>query len=92
MKNIHIENSYNIWKPSAMDAAIMRKCNDEYGSYRADIELNRTYRSMYIEWWLHNIGYYITKPFCFLDNAYKTNITGINLRCKDVDLEEHKEK
>ena len=40
--------------------------------------LNRTYFSMYVEWWLHNIGYYITKPFSFLEE--------INLRCKDVDL------
>ena len=43
----------------------------------------RSIKSMYIEWWLHNIGYYLTKPLCKFDYFKK-----INLRCKDVDLEE----
>jgi hypothetical protein len=44
--------------------------------------LNRDYTSLYIEWWLHNIGYYLTKG--------STKLKKINLRCKDVDLEELK--
>lgn len=88
MKNLRIENSYKIWKPCIMDSFILRACKERYGSYRVEEVLNRTYNSMYVEWWLHNIGYYITKPFCFLDNSFKTDITRINLRCKDVDLEE----
>ena len=42
---------------------------------------------MYVEWWLHNVGYYATKPLC---NNKK--IAKINKRFKDVDLEEIKEK
>ena len=90
MKNLRIDNSYNIWKTSTMDVLMMRKCNELYGSYNVTEELKRTYTSLYVEWWLHNIGYYITKPFCFLDNIYKINISKVNARCKDVDLEEHK--
>lgn len=48
----------------------------------AESYLNRSYRSMYIEWWLHNIGYYLTLPFKKLET--------INIRFKHVDLEEHK--
>lgn len=81
MKNIHIKNSYNIWNTSYMKTIIDRKCYEQYGSDRSEEELNRNYCSMYIEWWLHNIGYYITKPFCFNDYIKK-----INARCKDVDI------
>ena len=49
--------------------------------------LNRTYFDMYIEWILHNIGYYVTKPLC----SFKY-FKSINLRCKDVDLEEWNKK
>jgi hypothetical protein len=67
--NIQIKNSYLIW-----DCSQMRKILDENN---CEI-LNRTYFSLYVEWWLHNIGYYITAPFeCLKD---------INDRCKDVDL------
>ena len=48
--------------------------------------LDRTYKSMIIEWWLHNVGYYVTKPFIKKENIYK-----LNLRFKDVDIEEIKE-
>lgn len=34
-----------------------------------------------IEWWLHNILYYLTKPFT--GNAF---LKDINIRCRDVDL------
>ena len=44
--------------------------------------LSRTYRSMYIEWWLHNVGYYVSLPW---KNGFWRNI---NKRCRDVDLEE----
>jgi hypothetical protein len=52
----------------------MKKLIDDTG-----IPITRSYTSMYIEWYLHNIGYYITLPFPWWDN--------INARCKDVDLE-----
>lgn len=40
---------------------------------------------MYVEWWLHNVGYYVTKPFCCNQKVAK-----LNKRFKDVDLEEIK--
>lgn len=85
MKNIHIENSYKIWSSTMMYAHIMTKCYKLYNSIFADEILNRSWEGMYVEWWLHNIGYWVTKPFCFIEYINK-----INLRCKDVDLEEHK--
>ena len=86
MKNIHVENSYHIWATSDMDYIIRGKCFDKFHSYNPEAMLNRTYRSMHIEWWLHNIGYYLTQPFCHIE-FFKN----INLRCKDVDLEEWKQ-
>lgn len=55
-----------------------------YGDSDAAGVLNRTYRGMYIEWYLHNIGYYLTLPL--IKNEL---IKKLNLRFKDVDLEEH---
>lgn len=82
-KNIHISNSYRIWDPVYMRLIINNKCFYALNSFYPEVILNRSYCSMYIEWWLHNIGYYITKPFCFIEP-----IRFINLRCKDVDLQE----
>lgn len=84
MKNIHIENSYKVWSADDMQYIIMHECYWQHGSWLPEIQLNRTYFSMCVEWWLHNIGYYVTKPFCFIEFFKK-----INLRCKDVDLNEH---
>ena len=83
MKNIHIDNSYNIWNTEKMKCIILNKCHEQYNSDYPERQLNRLYISMYIEWWLHNIGYYVTKPLCHIESISK-----INLRCKDVDLEE----
>lgn len=85
MKNIQIIDSYRIWKTSAMKNFIQFSCGVKYRSLYPEELLNRSYQSMYIEWWLHNIGYYLTKPLCGIDPIRK-----INLRCKDVDIEEHK--
>lgn len=49
--------------------------------------MNRTFPGMYIEWWLHNLGYYITLPFAKLSKKIKW----YNTRLRDVDLESHKE-
>lgn len=81
MRNVHIENSYNVWNTNEMKNIIDKKCNELYKCHMSELALNRTYFSMYVEWWLHNIGYYITKPFCFIGFINK-----INLRCKDVDI------
>lgn len=82
MNYLHIENSYKFWGIDDMRIIIKSKCHSQFGSDNPEEELNRTYNSMYIEWWLHNIGYYMTKPFCSIKA-----IDDINLRCKDVDLE-----
>ena len=83
INNLHIENSYNIWDIYVMKEIIENACLQKYDSNSPQTILQRTYNSMYVEWWLHNIGYYITKPFCFIDRINK-----INLRCKDVDINE----
>lgn len=85
MKNLHFKNSYNTWSLREMFSQIDRECLYKYGSTQADIVLNRTYRGMYIEWYLHNIGYWLTLPF-----IKNKNIETINRRFKDLDLEEHK--
>ena len=88
MKVIHIENSYNTWLRFPM----RYKCYEYlyYEIHDANCYppeyLNRTWCSIYIEWWLHNIGYWFTLPFVKLHPS----IAKINSRCKDVDLEEHK--
>lgn len=81
-KSIQIKDSYRIWKPSAMKNFIQFSVYLKYRSLSPEELLNRSYQSMYIEWWLHNIGYYLTRNFALFDV--------INLRCKDVDLEERK--
>ena len=80
-KSIQIIDSYRIWKPSAMKNFIQVSVYLKYRSLSPEELLNRSYLSMYIEWWLHNIGYYLTRNIAIFDV--------INLRCKDVDLEEH---
>lgn len=83
-KNIHIENSYLTWRPQRMAYQIMDECVTTYGSPFANEVLNRSWIGMYIEWWLHNIGYYVTlhlRAWSFMSE--------INDRCRCVDLEEH---
>ena len=84
MKFIHIENSYNIWLADDMYNIIGCTCLCVYGTKEADKVLNRTYKSMYFEWLLHNIGYYLTLPF-----IKNNKIKSYNERFKHVDLEEH---
>lgn len=83
MKNIQIKNSYNIWDTKEMQRRICEKCREQYHSDYPEMLLNRTYNSMYTEWWLHNIGYYLTKPLYSIEFFKK-----INIRCKDVDINE----
>ena len=83
MKVIQIKNSYNIWKPSQQRVYANLKVAAKYNYLDATECLNRSWISIHIEWWLHNIGYYITKPFCYIEW-----IKNLNMRFKDVDLEE----
>ena len=83
MKSIHIEDSYNIWRTNRMRVEISQACLIKYGSLRVTKVLNRSYRSMYIEWWLHNIAYWLTLPFVNIPT-----IAFCNERARSVDLEE----
>lgn len=94
MKNIHIQNSYKIWRKKDMLGELSIRLNmllvmnNRVASSWEEcsrILLNRPLFSMYIEWWLHNIGYYLTLPFCWI-KKFKS----WNERCKHVDLEEWK--
>lgn len=69
-KHIQIKNSYKIWSPSKMITLIT-----------AESPHRRKYGLLIIEWWIHNVGYWITKPFTFVPA-----IKRLNLRFKDVDL------
>lgn len=86
MKNLHIVDSYKTWT-----IASMKEQMDFVSNYMYDLDarvaLNRSDKGMYLEWYLHNIGYYVSKPLCF--SKYFKNI---NRRCKDVDLEELNKK
>lgn len=81
---IHIPFSYDIWKPSDMKYYIDKETRRCFKSDNPEQVLNRSYFSMYVEWWLHNIGYYLTYPFCD-DFDY---FFDLNNRFRDVDLEE----
>ena len=84
MKCITIKDSYDIWLPTKQKMLCIDACLENYQVNQVPMVLNRSWTSIYIEWWLHNIGYYLTKPFCKNDFINK-----LNLRFKDVDLEEH---
>lgn len=66
-KHIQVKNSYYIWSPQRMRTIIISRCGEV-----------KNCTPYIIEWWLHNILYYLTKPF----SIFKS----INIRCKDVDL------
>ena len=85
MKVLHFQNSYSIWFIPVMHRMIRNESMRKYNTFSADKILNRSWRGMYIEWYLHNIGYWLTLPF-----IKNKNIETINRRFKDLDLEEHK--
>lgn len=71
-KHIQIKGSYRIWFPSYIKRLI---------DFKAKYKFTGRYLPLIIEWWLHNIGYWVTKPFTAIPALKR-----INLRCKDVDL------
>ena len=80
-RNLHIENSYCISKSNTMKTLIKQICIATYMDSDPEKVLNRSYKSMIIEWYLHNIGYYITKPLCFISFVKKLNE---RFRCVDI--------
>ena len=72
---VSIEKGYEVWKPSNMKT-IIDYCVGYLPMKQSE------YTILYIEWWIHNIGYYVTKPFTFIPK-----INAINKRFETVDLE-----
>jgi hypothetical protein len=75
-KHIQIKDSYKIWKPRTMKPHIYTEPTS-YGPFPEHFN----YTPYIIEWWIHNIGYYLTKPLVLIP-FFKS----LNLRFKDVDL------
>jgi hypothetical protein len=71
-KHIKIKCGFLCWNPTQMK--IIMNCKLQ--PHKAI-----KYTPYIIEWWLHNIGYYLTKPFARIPVLKR-----INERCKDVDL------
>ena len=72
---IRIKDSYKVWDITKM----IHTLDEEL----APKLLNRSYKSLIIEWYLHNIAYYITLPFISIKW-----VKSINERAKHVDLDE----
>lgn len=83
MRNIHIPYSYSTWRIE--DMKTLMQVYLEMGGITTGptCYLNRHMWTLIVEWWLHNIGYYLTKPFCKIEWFRK-----LNERFGDVDLEE----
>ena len=71
-RHIKVYSSFKIWNPKRMRRIIDIKLKDTSAS-------NCT--PYVIEWWIHNICYYLTLPF-----VKYPKVQAINLRAKDVDL------
>ena len=82
---IQIQNSYKYNSIATMTVLAEEACKNKYYTDNVELVLNRPWYTIYIEWWLHNIGYYITLPFIKYPWANQ-----INERCKHVDLERWK--
>ena len=74
-KHIQIRYSYRVWNPATMKRIITNQAFHK-GIY--DVVVTD---ALLIEWWLHNIGYYLTLPF-----IKKPKFTALNERFKHVDL------
>lgn len=79
MNVLRFVDSFRIWSITNMSKLINSQLLEKFGSLNVKEVLNRPRFTLYIEWWLHNIGYYVTLPFDFLESY--------NLRFKDVDLQ-----
>lgn len=78
-KHIQIKDGYRAWLPRKMKESINRKYALQYVDF--SLFKIKNINALVIEWLLHNIGYWLTRPFLFVPFLKK-----INLRCKDVDL------
>lgn len=76
-KHIRIKDSYKVWSPGRM-LGLIYLADSYYGCPDVD-NLNTT--AIALEWWLHNIAYWITLPFIRIPWVKK-----LNERAKHVDL------
>ena len=60
LDGIVIFNGYKFWSYKEMKKMLKTAIENPKNDY------NRSYFGMIIEWYLHNIGYYITLPFKFI--------------------------
>lgn len=77
-KHIQIKDSYKVWSTGEM-VRLIYLADPYYGCpdyYKFNTAL------VAIEWWLHNIAYWLTLPFIFIPWVKK-----LNERAKHVDLE-----
>ena len=88
MKNLHIENSYKDWSTNIMWLKIHLECEKQYGTIFAAETLNRSYKGMYIEWYLHNIGYWLTLPFTKNEKVSKDEPSSNAIEIKECLLKE----
>lgn len=79
-KHIQIKNSYDVWLPTTMKTLIYGKYSREYGDYSSSLKIKHL-AYLVIEWWLHNVGYYLTLPL-----IKNPKIKALNERFKHVDL------
>ena len=87
-KYLRVYDSYAFWSISAIRQLLTEACCAKYHCGEVDKLLNRSWTGIYIEWWLHSIGYYLTKPF--VDK--KQSMRELNKRFRHVDIEEHIKK
>lgn len=76
IQEIYVKDGYKIWSYKKM-RAIIEKSIDNPKS------MGRTYVGMYIEWYLHNIGYYLTLGLA----ARYPFVSRLNERFKHINLE-----
>ncbi len=74
-KHIQIRDSYGVWHPKIMHMMVRELAASK--GYSKVIFKN----SHVIEWWLHNVGFYLTLPF-----IKNPKIKALNNRFRHVDL------
>ncbi len=84
-KHVRINYSILTWSPKEiLDDIYYKVYSNGWPIYMSRSEFYSKIKRpklLILEWWLHNIGYYLTKPFIFIPL-----IKSLNERFKHVDL------
>ena len=83
MRVVTIPDGYKYWHPKLICTVIELVCYNKY-KMSSIVALNRLQTSLLFEFYLHNICYYVTKPFIGKIKFMRE----LNLRSKNVDLEQ----